>query len=231
MIVDSDKVVYRCLNKGLEVQKILGTRPFVEKLLRDFPDLQDHPLLFCGDKPVLESIVGHRLHHGVVGVFKRPEDAPKHSFGNRIVLFNGVNNAENVGAIIRSAHAFGFDTVICDQESCSPYVRRAVRVSMGSVFSLKVLHTDSIYQQLIDLKKSGYRIYGSAISPKAQSCRNIQPTDKFVLVLGSEGHGMSPEALELCDQVIRIPTVNHIDSLNVAVASGVLLYQLGGPET
>jgi len=227
MIVDSDKVVSRMIKGGYRIKRLLATERFLRILqageLRLAPDVE----VFLGDKPVVEQIIGHRIHHGVVAIAERPEDCSLDALGDRLVILNGVVSSENVGAIVRCCHAFGFSGLIADQLSCTPWVRRAIRVSMGSVFSLNIYHTDKLLELMSKLKGQGYALYGSGIVPHSISSKGFLPNNRFALILGSEGAGMQQAVIDACDVVLQIPVDAGIDSLNVAVASGVLLYQLG----
>ena len=227
MIVDSDKVVLRMMAKGHYPSRLLATERFVALLDKQKIKLPRETELFLGERPVLESIVGHRLHHGVVAIAGRPRDVAIEELGPRIVLLNGVGSAENVGAIARSCHAFGFTALVADEVSCSPYVRRSIRVSMGSLFCLNIHHTPSCLLLIEKLRAAGYGIYGSGKRNGSVSAKGFKPKEKFVLILGSEGDGMEPSVIEQTDTMLEIPVHPGIDSLNVAVASGVLLYELG----
>lgn len=226
MIVDSDKVVLRCLQAGLDCRKLLVTMSFWLEWQSFLEDHIGDADVYTAPRTVMEAIVGHKLHHGVVGVFARPACVPSSQWGRRVVLCNGVNNSENVGAIARSAHAFGFDTLVFDESSCSPYVRRAIRVSMGSVFALKVGYVDDLATCLRGMQQQGFHVIGASLASESQSLRSTLVAPPIGVVFGSEGHGICPEVAKACDRLVHIPMVAGIDSLNVAVAMGIVLYQM-----
>ncbi|MFW7377516.1 MAG: TrmH family RNA methyltransferase [Oligoflexus sp.] len=227
IIVDSDKVVLRMMEGGYRILKLLLTQRFLRVLEAGHWQLAPDVEIYLGDKPVVESIVGHRIHHGVIALAERPVDFPLADLGNKLVILNGVISSENIGAIARSCHAFGFTGLIADQYSCSPWVRRSIRVSMGSVFSLKMHHTGHLLQVIANLRQHGFAIYGSGIVPQSVSSKGFVPQEKFAFILGSEGEGMQQEIMDACDLMLQIPVHTGIDSLNVSVASGILLYELG----
>lgn len=227
IIVDSDKVVMRMLGGGCRIKKLLVTSRFLKLIETGQIKLDKDVEIFHGEKSLVEQIVGYRLHHGVIAIAERPYDSSLFELGDRLVILNGVVSSENVGAIARCCHAFGFTGLIADHLSCSPWVRRSIRVSMGSVFSLKTYHTNKLLQVIADLKKRDFAIYGSGLVAGSISSKGFTPRDKFALILGSEGEGIQEAISSTCDQIVQIPISHDTDSLNVAVASGILLYEFG----
>lgn len=230
LLADSDKVVLRALQRGLPCRKLLATAAFAAELRATYGDCLSCPV-YVATREVMEGIVGHRLHHGVVGVFERPKDTPMAAWGQRVVLCNGVNNSENTGAIARSIHALGFKTLVCDDKSCSPFVRRAVRVSMGSVFAIGIAHCHDLCETLEHMRQQGYTIVAADAGPAAAPLKSLGTTaaaaGPVALVLGAEATGVEAAVLALCHHRVKIPIVPDIDSLNVAVASGILLHHWG----
>ena len=127
----------------------------------------------------------------------RPEDLNVGDLGDKILVLNGVNNAENVGAICRSALAFGVDSVVIDSNSCSPFLRRAIRVSMGSVFKLKFLHTENLQGLLNEIHGIGYSIVSASNDEGASKLRSVKFEAKTALVLGNEGDGVEKAVKKL----------------------------------
>lgn len=232
IVVDSERVVRRMLARGHDLTGLLATPEGLRRLerkhlLRQRIASADGPFFVAG-REVMESVIGFRLHHGMVALGRRPADQPAAQFGPRIVILNGVNNAENVGSIVRSCHAFGVDTLVVDRASCSPWVRRAIRVSMGSVFALGIHHCADVTPILEDLSRRGYPLWGAANDPQARVPRPGAAPPEWALIIGSEATGLSPGVRPLCRQLLRIPVREDIDSLNAGVAAGILLWALTG---
>ncbi len=144
---------------------------------------------------------------------------------HRIVVIDGVVDATNIGAIFRSAAALGIDAVLLTPTSCDPLNRRAVRVSMGSVFLVPWTWTDSSIQSL---NSFGFRTAAMALTDKSISIDNpiLTQESKLAIVMGTEGDGLPHETITNADYVVRIPMAHGVDSLNVAAAAAVAFWQL-----
>ena len=227
MLVDSGKVVKRLLRNSGNIDAVICTKNFFETNQSLIEEANIGELCILEDNET-KDIVGHRIHQGVMALADRPQDVKLDELGNKILILNGVNNAENVGAICRSALAFGVDSIVIDSNSCSPFVRRAIRVSMGSVFKMKFMHTDNLKDLLEDLYKDSYSIVSASNDEGAMKLKDVDFNKKTALVLGNEGDGVDEVIKNLSDYVVKIPINREVDSLNVAVASSILLYELGG---
>jgi tRNA G18 (ribose-2'-O)-methylase SpoU len=224
-VAEGEKVVRRLLRSNLTVVSLLLTRNWFEELERKYP--LDGPEIFIADKNLLESIVGYSLHQGIMAVAKVPAERDLHELLHSlphpflIVALDGIVSAENVGVIVRNSGAFGVNAVLTDKTSSSPYLRRAVRNSMGVVFRLHVLHVNLVET----LPKLGCKVV--AATPHAdQTLQDADLTNDLCVVFGNEGSGISAKVLEECDLRVAIPMLNETDSLNVASASAVFLYEV-----
>ena len=142
-----------------------------------------------------------------------------------IIALDGLVNAENVGLVMRNCAAFGVDAVIVGETSSSPYLRRAVRNSMGTVFTLPIVHVNNLAASLT-LLKNNYATRIIAAHPHQQmSIHSVKVSGNICIVFGNEGDGISKKILEVCDERVAIPMMNGTDSLNVASASAVFLYE------
>lgn len=144
----------------------------------------------------------------------------KENFGNKIVYLDGVSDPGNMGTIIRTALALGFDAVCYSKGSVSPYNEKVVAASKGSIFSIPILETE------LHILKLKYQVIVSALQDNSVELKNIKPNKNFVLVLGNESHGVKEETLALADVVCKIP-IEGIDSLNVAIAGAIMMFELG----
>ncbi len=226
-IAEGEKVVFRLLLSNLKVQSIFATLEFYHKFRNEIeakgiPDDQK----FFATKDIMEQIVGFHLHSGIMAIGFQPKDAELDELTNQIVVLNQINNSENVGLIMRNCRAFGLESVLVDKYSTSPFLRRAVRVSMGNVFYLKVRHCIDLLQDLFYLRSKGFTIISSEVTSYSVDLFCYKFPDKFCLIFGNEGKGISKEILEISDIVVQIPISPEVDSLNVAVTSGIFLNEI-----
>ncbi|MEK6572030.1 MAG: RNA methyltransferase, partial [Bacteroidota bacterium] len=143
-----------------------------------------------------------------------------------VVALDGLTNADNIGVIVRNCVAFGVNALIVPQNTSSPYLRRAVRMSMGAVFRLPIVSVENLAPSLRKLTNQfGTRIIATHPQPDATSIEDADLNGSVCLVLGSEGKGISSEVLETCSEKVSIPMTLETDSLNVATASGIFLFE------
>jgi TrmH family RNA methyltransferase len=148
------------------------------------------------------------------------------------VIFDGVQDPGNAGAIIRSCEAFGFDCAIFSNDSADVYNPKVVRASAGSAFRLPELR-GNLCELIPKLKQvggdccAGFTVYAAALDENATPLRNIEKTEKIAVVIGNEGRGVSDEIAALCDRKLYIP-IRGAESLNASVAAGIICYELGG---
>lgn len=238
IIVDSEKVVKRALMQGIDVFAILADQAFYRdhtSLLQARLDGDCKRSLFQCPHAVATSLVGHRLHRGIMALAKRPTDFDIDTLSGPVVILNGVNNAENVGLICRSALAFGFQHIILDERSCSAWLRRSIRVSMGSVFKLRFLHCGKrskpentklqISEVLDRLMLRGYRLVSLDPNQKAIDLDQCELPRQSMLVVGCEGDGIHQELISKSHASVKIPMAEGIDSLNVAHAFSIAAYE------
>ena len=228
-IAEGEKVVRRLLESGLETVSILCTPEWFDRLSTKFD--KGALTVFVGEKDLLRTIVGYHLHQGIMAVGKVPESPPLETFLHAervsllLVALDGLANAENVGVLVRNCAAFGVDGILVGETSSSPYLRRAVRNSMGTVFKLPVFHTDnlaSVIRGLHDLSVQTIAAHPHHSTPLEQ----LRLNKKICVVFGSEGGGISDAVLGACEERAAIEMMNDTDSLNVASASAVFLYDI-----
>jgi len=160
---------------------------------------------------------------GLLGVFKIPDFNPELT-GDKILVLNGVSDPGNVGTILRTALAMGYNTVICDEKTADVYSPKVVRSAMSAVFSLNILKTDSLKEKLAYYKNEGYLVFAGCLNDNSEEIKNISFPDKNIIVMGNEGNGVADEILEICDKTYVIPMSEAIESLNVAVAAGITMF-------
>lgn len=230
-IAESPRVIERALDYGcIPVSVLIETRQ-IETQGKDI-------IARCGDIPVytaefdvLTQLTGFQLTRGMLCAMHRP--APKTvteicAGARRIAVLENVVNPTNVGAIFRSAAALGIDGVLLTPACSNPLYRRAIRVSMGTVFQIPwaflseehgigALHALGSKTVAMALKEDSLRI----------DAPQLMQEDRLAIVLGTEGDGLAAETIAACDYTVRIPMTLGVDSLNVAAASAVAFWQLG----
>ena len=197
-------------------------------MVLDLLDGRDVPLLVV-DETTMREVTGFDLHRGVVAAADRlPRRSIDEVIGvaRRIVVLEGLNDPENLGAISRSARALGADAMIIDPTCIDPYTRRTVRVSMGEILHLPWARASSIENAYDRLRGDGVDVWALTPDRAADSLFDLTPPDRLAIVLGAEGSGLPESTLRRANRRVRIPTEADVDSLNVAAAAAVALSHL-----
>lgn len=225
-IAESALVLERALRAGHRPRSVLALGNTVEEAVALVgPDVP----VFSGPPHVLEQLTGYLLHRGLIASMHRPalrEVEEVLAAARRVVILENVADPTNVGAIFRSVAGIGADAVLVTARCSDPFYRRAIRVSMGTVLQVPWSRIGSWAQARQQL--SGFHIAALALSPDAVSLREFAAAapERVALVLGAEGEGLTPEALDAADTVVRIPMAHGIDSLNVAATAAVAMYAI-----
>ena len=231
-IAESPVVIERALDAGCEPVSFLMETKHAEGKGRDL-------IARCGEIPVyvaplevLTSLTGFHLTRGMLCAMRRPAlpSAEEVCRGaHRIAVLENVMNPTNIGAIFRSAAALGMDALLLTNEGSDPLYRRAIRVSMGTVFQLPWAYLEEDEPWTDTLRRLGFRT--AAMALKEDSLRLDDPRlaacEKLAVVLGTEGDGLANDTIAACDWTVRIPMSHGVDSLNVAAASAVAFWELG----
>jgi tRNA G18 (ribose-2'-O)-methylase SpoU len=201
-----------------------------EPLLRARPE-PEITVFAVTKKSVLEELVGFEMFQGVLAVGKIPETITLEKIiaeRPRPKLFaamDDLTNAENIGLLVRNCAAFGVQTLIVGETSSSPFLRRAVRNSMGTIFQLPVVETKNLLAALQQLRAAGVRCVAAHPHTEKKTLAQADFTGDCCIVFGSEGNGISQAVLAACDEVVAIPMASGVDSLNVAAAAAVFFYE------
>ena len=227
-IAESPKVIHVALNAGYEPLALLCERKHIEGDAASLIERCGDIPIYTGERELLASLTGYTLTRGVLCAMRRP--APKSveevcQDAKRIAVIDGVVDTTNIGAIFRSAAALGIDAVLLTPSSCDPLNRRAVRVSMGSVFLLPWTWLEA---PISSLRTLGFRTVAMALSDNSVPIDHpsLKDEPQLAIVLGTEGDGLSTQVIEETDYVVRIPMWHEVDSLNVAAASAVAFWEL-----
>ncbi len=226
-IADSPRVVLMLLKRGIVPKSILATSQFYEQNREVIERYAGGATLYVAEREVLGKIVGRNVHHHVMMHAHRPESVPLEDLGDRIVMLERLNNMENVGAIARSAAALGLEGYALPRSGPHPYGRRAVRVSTGHVSRLAVHLYDDPVATIRALRSRGYRVYGAEVMPGSIPLSAVRDVPKkWVIVLGNEEEGLSPEVADACDVLVQIEMDPEVKSFNVSVAGAIIMHWL-----
>ena len=230
-IAESPKVIHLALKAGctplsllMEQKHITGDGADIIKQCGDIP-------IYTADRDVLSALTGYALTRGVLCAMKRPVPLRyEHVIDNtkRIAVLDGVVDSTNIGAIFRSAAALGMDGILLTSSCCDPLCRRAIRVSMGTVFQIPWAILPRELSWADTLRNNGFKTVAMALDESAVSIDSpiLKEQPKLAIVLGTEGDGLSKEAILSCDFKAIIPMYHQVDSLNVAAASAVAFWEL-----
>ena len=236
-IAESPKVIDRALDAGykpvsllMERKQITGPAAGILSRCGDAP-------VYTADREMLAELTGFELTRGVLCAFRRPAPRPVEELcknARRVAVLEGIVDSTNVGAIFRSAAALNMDAVLINPSCCDPLCRRAVRVSMGTVFKvpwgqLGETPADWPEKGMDILHSLGFKTAAMALSDRSVSIDDEQlaKEPKLAIVLGTEGDGLAADTIASCDYTVKIPMSHGVDSLNVAAASAVAFWQLG----
>mgnify|MGYP002762800821 FL=1 len=227
-IAESPKVINVALNAGYQPVSLLCERKHIDGDAADIISRCGDIPVYTGTRDLLAQLTGYPLTRGVLCAMRRPAPLSMEEVcrdARRIVVINGVVDTTNIGAIFRSAAALGIDAVLLTRNSCDPLNRRAVRVSMGSVFLVPWTWMDG---PLTDLNQLGFRTAAMALTENSVSIDHPSLTaePKLAIVMGTEGDGLPKETIAEADYVVRIPMSHAVDSLNVAAAAAVAFWEL-----
>lgn len=235
-IAESTKVIACALKAGCQPVSALMERNHIDSFLAQLPDDQTDIPIYTADRAVLEGLTGYQLTRGVLCAMRRPVQPSVEELcrsARRIAVLENITDATNVGAIFRSAAALGMDGVLVTPCCCDPLYRRAVRVSMGTVFQIPWAQIGSDQSQwpqpgLSYLRELGFETVAMALTDDSVSIDDpvLAQAEKLAIILGTEGDGLSAHTIAGCDYTARIPMLHGVDSLNVAAAGAVIFWQL-----
>ena len=231
VIAEGTVVIERLLNSAYPVRALLGVPRRIEQLGAELSRL-DAPV-YITSADVMATVVGFHLNRGVLAVADRAPQPDPVELANRsrlLAMLEGVGDHENLGSIFRNAAALGVDGVLLGPGCSDPLYRRSVRVSMGHVLRVPFATVPDLDTGLRVLHAAGHRVLALTPRPSATPLSTVRPAGRDTVLLGSEGPGLSDEALRAADEQVRIPMANGVDSLNVATAAAVVFHALARSE-
>ena len=236
-IAESPKVIARALDAGYQPISFLMERKQITGPASEVLARCGNAPVYTADRAMLAQLTGFELTRGVLCAMHRPllsmvEEVCRNA--RRVAVLEGIVDSTNVGAIFRSAAALNMDAVLINPSCCDPLCRRAVRVSMGTVFQVpwaQIGETPADWPEkgLAQLNALGFKTAAMALSDRSVSIDDeaLAREPKLAIVLGTEGDGLSHTTIASCDYTVKIPMSHGVDSLNVAAASAVAFWQLG----
>lgn len=227
-IAESPKVINVAVGSGYEPLSLLCEERHITgdaaSIIARFPEIP----VYTASRELLASLTGYTLTRGVLAAMRRRPFLPLGellSGARRVVVIDSVVDTTNIGAIFRSAAALGMDAVLLTRQSCDPLNRRAIRVSMGTVFQVPWAWIDGPVKSLRDY---GFRTVAMALTDKSVPLDDpaLKREPKLAIVMGTEGDGLARETIGEADYTVRIPMAHGVDSLNVAAAAAVACWEL-----
>lgn len=226
-IAESPKVIRVALEAGYEPTALLCEKKHIEGDAKDIIESHPEMPIYTGSRELLSQLTGYTLTRGVLCAMRRKPEPPLEEIlknAHRVCIIDAVCDTTNIGAIFRSAAALGIDAVLLTRSSCDPLNRRAIRVSMGTIFLVPWTWLDT-YSTLHDL---GFKTAAMALTDQSISLDDpiLKQQDKLAVIMGTEGDGLPQKTIEDADFTVRIPMYHHVDSLNVAAAAAVTFWEL-----
>jgi tRNA G18 (ribose-2'-O)-methylase SpoU len=235
-IAESPTVIRLALDAGVKPLSLLAERGQLTGAARDILERCGDIPVYTADNDLLEGLTGYALSQGVLCAMRRPRPARAEELcvnARRVAVLENIADSTNMGAILRSAAALDIDAVLLSPSCCDPLLRRAVRVSMGTVFQVPWarIGTDAAgwaQPSMAMLRERGFTTIAMALRDDALPLGDprLAAAEKLAIVLGAEGSGLSPATIEACDYVARIPMSHGVDSLNFEAAGAVAFWEL-----
>ncbi len=239
-IAESPKVIERALNAGCVPVSILVEKKHIEGEAREIIGRCPDVPVYTAEFDILTQLTGFKLTRGMLCAMRRPKQPTVEevcSGARRVAILENVMNPTNIGAIFRSAAALNMDAVLLTPACSNPLYRRAIRVSMGTVFQIPwtFLGGDEASwpgSGMEMLKEMGFKTAAMALRDDSVTIRDprLLAEEKLAIILGTEGDGLAADTIAHCDYTVRIPMSHGVDSLNVAAASAVAFFQLSQAE-
>ena len=229
-LVDGKKLFDEAVSSRVDLRDVFCVPDLENEVRRALP--RTEPCVVSED--ILEKISPEKSPDGVISVAGRIDKL--HFFNKiyinedfasakRLFVLSGVRDPGNIGTIIRTASAMGIDELILSSDCADIYSPRAVRASMGALFRQKITFAESLCQAISEMRKAGFRVMSAILDESAVRLDELSGFEKTVFVVGNEGHGLSDDVIRACDGRVFIPMKNGVESLNVAAASAIFMWQ------
>jgi tRNA G18 (ribose-2'-O)-methylase SpoU len=230
-VAEGEKVVRRLLESSFGVISVLLPERWLRELEPLLQARREEIRVFVAEKKLLETLTGFSMYQGLLAVGKVPPPVPLEKVLSRssrpylLAAVDSLSSAENIGALVRNCAAFNVQALIIGETSSSPYLRRAVRSSMGAIFQLPIFESGSLVESLRQLRARGIRCLAAHPHADGRTLPQANLAGDCCIVFGSEGYGHSKATLAACDDAAAVPMPPTVDSLNVGSAAAVFLYE------
>jgi tRNA G18 (ribose-2'-O)-methylase SpoU len=227
-VAESERVVRRLLASNLPVHSLLVTPPRLAALADVLPGIDETRCpVYVATQSVMDGVAGFHVHRGCLAIGERPADPAIPAGADLVVAVEDLVDVDNLGAIVRNAAGFGAGALLLSPRCADPFYRKAIRVSLGSVFTLPIIRARRWPEDLVALRaQRGFTAVAAVLNAGAVPLDSFTPPRKTVLLLGAEGPGLSAAAIAASDHQVTIPMSAGADSLNVATAAAIFLYHL-----
>jgi tRNA G18 (ribose-2'-O)-methylase SpoU len=228
-IAEGEKLVLRLLDSQCRTESIVCTAAMRDRLHERFP--AEVPV-YIASTPVISRLIGFQFHRGILACGLRPAEKNLESLlageraaeGSLVVMCPEIRDPVNLGTIIRTTAAFGALCLVAGLAGTGPFSRRVLRTSMGTVLQLPIIQTDDWTEVFAALHRHDYDTIATVIDPSAESLSTARRAARVALLLGNEHSGLPGELCNRCRRRVRVPMARGVDSLNVAVAAGIIMH-------
>jgi len=216
VIVDSAKLI----SKFIRANRFEPHTLYIKESLLDNFDFQNKfsEIIVLADR-LFQNLSGYKFSKGVLATFEKPQFTPIEKLKPPFIILNGLSSPENVGSIVRTITGLGFKSLIIDSKTCSPYLRRCIRVSMGNINFIDIHRVENLKDFIADTE---FDVYLAANEPHAQSIYTIKPSLNSAIVIGSEGHGIDKDILSGAKNIVKIPVTTGVLHYNASVACAII---------
>lgn len=232
-IAEGENVVRRLLKSPIPVESVLVAQRKAEAIA---PLAKSTTPVFSASDDLIQQVIGFEFHSGVLACGIRPDPVdlsvvvPPSPRRALIVVCQQITNTENLGSLIRLAAAFGANAMLLGESCCDPFFRQSVRVSMGTIFSVPMVRSENLLEDLDRLADLGVETCATVLATDAEPLFSISPPNRVALVFGNEAQGLDEETIRHCRRRVTIPMQLGTDSLNVAMAAAVFLHHFTTPR-
>jgi tRNA G18 (ribose-2'-O)-methylase SpoU len=229
LVAEGRWLATRLLEAGLAETVVLVAPRFANNFA---PYAKNGTEVLVASDEILSAVAGFDFHRGAIAIARRPLLAPLETVlanpapPETIIVLPDTTNAENLGAIFRSAAALGIETFLLGERCCDEFSRRTLRVSMGAALRLTLVKSEALLDDLVTLRRAGYSLAATVLELPANTLATFVPPDKLALLFGSEADGLADEIIKQADHCLTIPMAEGANSLNLAAAAAIALWHV-----
>jgi len=224
VVVESKNVFKKLFENNIKIHKVFVTLENLDFIKENCEDIS-FPI-YTASSELMKKIVGYKIHQGMIALIDKPNYINFEEIKGDVFVLNSLTSPENVGSIVRSCAAFNIQTLIIDEKTCSPFIRRCIRVSTGNLFNINVYKSTNLKNDLLELQKKQYQILATANADEAISLHNYNFTSKSAVVIGNEGYGVEKDILDLSNNILKIDINENVTSLNASIAASIVLFKM-----